>query len=157
MSWSQFLEEVAKGRKFNEGESEEWPISPLSEAEKKVLTAILPTSDGGELTQKEVAKQLNIERSTVMSHLGEICYKFSVDAGKGRTEKLRQKLQAKFKSIPVEESDADPTISEQSIHQFNWRTACKERLELQKKQITSSPLLRKGRDLDSVHVPLGLG
>jgi HEAT repeat protein/energy-coupling factor transporter ATP-binding protein EcfA2 len=38
----------------------------------------------------------------------------------------------------------------------DWRSACKAQLERQKQQITSSPLHRKARDLDSVHVPLGL-
>jgi hypothetical protein len=37
-----------------------------------------------------------------------------------------------------------------------WRSACKARLERQKQQLTSSPLHLKARDLDSVHVPLGL-
>jgi energy-coupling factor transporter ATP-binding protein EcfA2 len=39
---------------------------------------------------------------------------------------------------------------------INWRTACQNQLDRQKKQITSSPLHRKTKDLDSVHVPLGL-
>jgi HEAT repeat protein/energy-coupling factor transporter ATP-binding protein EcfA2 len=41
-------------------------------------------------------------------------------------------------------------------NKINWRSACKAQLERQKQQITSSPLHRKARDLDSVHVPLGL-
>jgi GTPase SAR1 family protein len=39
---------------------------------------------------------------------------------------------------------------------IEWRSACKAQLERQKQQITSSPLHRKARNLDSVHVPLGL-
>jgi energy-coupling factor transporter ATP-binding protein EcfA2 len=40
--------------------------------------------------------------------------------------------------------------------EINWRTACQNLLDRQKQQITSSPLHRKAKDLDSVHVPLGL-
>jgi GTPase SAR1 family protein len=46
--------------------------------------------------------------------------------------------------------------SPEQKNKINWRSACKAQLERQKQQITSSPLHRKARDLDSVHVPLGL-
>jgi GTPase SAR1 family protein len=46
--------------------------------------------------------------------------------------------------------------SPEQKNKINWRSACKAQLKRQKQQITSSPLHRKARDLDSVHVPLGL-
>ena len=40
---------------------------------------------------------------------------------------------------------------------IDWRTACKELLDIQKQQLTSSPIRGgKAKDLDRVHVPLGL-
>jgi DNA polymerase III delta prime subunit len=153
MSWMKFLENVANGDK----EDREWPTSSLSGAETKVLLAILPTEDGGELTQAEVTNHLKIEKSTVQTHLGNICEKCLVAPGRGRTNKLRQKLQTTYRSrAKTAVPETSPIISDRSVDLFNWRTECHKQLEEQMNQITSNPLHPKARDLKSVHVPLAL-
>jgi DNA-binding CsgD family transcriptional regulator len=103
MSWKEFLEEVAAGKKFHAGEDREWPISKLTPAETNVLIEILPTPNGGALPQKEVATKLVIDVKTVKSHVDSIYDKFRVDKGGSRITKLRQKLCAEFKPSVLSE------------------------------------------------------
>jgi energy-coupling factor transporter ATP-binding protein EcfA2 len=63
-------------------------------------------------------------------------------------DKWQEACQARSKVAIPQAQKADQGIE--------WRSACKAQLERQKQQITSSPLHRKVRDLDSVHVPLAL-
>jgi GTPase SAR1 family protein len=63
-------------------------------------------------------------------------------------DKWQEARQARSKVAIPQAQKADQGIE--------WRTTCKAQLERQKQQITSSPLHRKARNLDSVHVPLGL-
>jgi DNA-binding NarL/FixJ family response regulator len=92
MSWKEFLEEVAAGKKFHAGEDREWPISKLTPAETNVLIEILPTPNGGALPQKEVATKLVIDVKTVKSHVDSIYDKFRVDKGGSRKIKAAAEL-----------------------------------------------------------------
>jgi HEAT repeat protein/energy-coupling factor transporter ATP-binding protein EcfA2 len=63
-------------------------------------------------------------------------------------DKWQEARQARSKVAIPQAQKADQGIE--------WRTTCKAQLERKKQQITSSSLHRKARNLDSVHVPLGL-
>jgi predicted NACHT family NTPase len=157
MNWKEFLEKVSRGETvFHAGNDTDcWPTGKLTESEKNVLVTILPTFDGGKLSQKDVATKNFITEATVKSHLNQIYEKFRIDSGGSKIEKLRQKLQAEFKPALSEETPTKQALSTKTS--INWLTKGIELFEEHQKRLSSNPLQDiKPKHFKDVYVPLGL-
>jgi DNA-binding CsgD family transcriptional regulator/energy-coupling factor transporter ATP-binding protein EcfA2 len=157
MNWKEFLEKVSRRETvFHAGNDTDcWPIGNLTESEKNVLVTILPTFDGGKLSQKDVATKIFITEATVKCHLKQIYEKFRINSGGSKIEKLRQKLQAEFNPPLSETTITTQALSAQT--ELNLLTKGIELFEEHQKRLSSNPLQDiKPKHFKDVYVPLGL-
>jgi NACHT domain len=111
-------------------------------------------------------KQLTVQRDALLPEWELLSEKVKrlrmaliIETGAAEKFKLEQQIlpeEGNLSKLAAELAEIEQQLS-QTTPPIDWRTACTELLNIQKQQLTSSPLQqRQARSLDEVHVPLGL-
>jgi NACHT domain len=157
--WLEFLDRIAIDKK-------------LTTIQKTTLKAKFPTFNGM-VNDRDLLVSLNLETPTTLKKRLGVLYKIfgllkdldnkaialqaylQQESPKPPSEKDKESVVENLTSL----RDASRTTISESTQTppIEWRKECEELLNIQKQQLTSSPLQqRQARSLDEVHVPLGL-
>jgi HEAT repeat protein len=152
MEWIDYLRAVADRK---EPVDELHGDKPLSEGERNAFLAVFSTQYKI-LSFVEAGNAIHRSGKTLTTQFQSIYNKFTIEPA--TPEELAKRLRIGFDKLPKEDlGRRQPTQTSPPTPQIDWRRECKELLDIQKQQLTSSPLQqRQARSLDEVHVPLGL-